>query len=355
VFVKTDNPPRILRPQEPRPPFPYKSEDVVFLNKKAGIELAGTLTIPETAGPFPVVVLVSGSGPQDRNEEILGHKPFLVIADYLTRNDIAVLRYDDRGTGSSSGIYPLSTTEDFALDATAAVEYLKNRSDIDPEKIGIIGHSEGAMIAAMVAAKRKDIAFIVMMAGPGVVGEELLYMQTEAVGRSEKMPDDEIKELLDVTKHIYEIVKNEKDNEKAARQIRDYYTEISEGLSKEEKEKKGYTFVYVSATIGQVTSQWFRYFLEFDPCRDIKKVKCPVLAMNGEKDLQVPYEANLETIKTLLQKAGTAKNKTIMIEGVNHLFQTCETGLPSEYATIPETVSPKAMLSMYEWIRTVID
>ncbi len=339
----------INRPQEPKPPFPYKSEDVTFTNDKFNIKLAGTLTIPAGAGPFPAAILITGSGPQNRDEEIFGHKSFLVIADYLTRNGIAVLRYDDRGVGKSQGSSAVATTADLATDTEAALNYLKKNSVINPRSIGLIGHSEGGLIAPIIAASDPSVAFIVSLAGPGVTGEQIILRQSEDISRLSGVPEATIKENTETNKQLYAVLKKEKDNQKAELQIIDLYRNILEKKKTPEAEKEK-DLNQLKATFGAASYTWFRYFIMTDPATFWKKVKCPVLALNGEKDLQVSADENLPAIEKALKSGGNNSVKTIKLPGLNHLFQHCKTGLPSEYPAIEETFSPEVLKIMADWI-----
>jgi pimeloyl-ACP methyl ester carboxylesterase len=339
----------LKRPQEPKPPYPYTTEDVTIKNEKFTIDLAGTLTIPSGKGPFPAVILITGSGAQNRNEELMGHKPFMVIADYLARNGIAVLRYDDRGVGKSQGNYATSTSPDLATDAEAAFDFLKNNASINLKVIGFLGHSEGGLIAPMVAASNPGVSFIVSLAGPGLTGEQIVLRQAQDIGRLSGMTEDELKESNEINKKLYAVLKNEKDNNKAELMILELYKEIMEkkGTSKEETEKAADK---LKSTFGASIYTWFRYFIMTDPAIFWEKVKCPVLALNGEKDLQVSSVENLQAIEKALKKAGNKSVKTIELPGLNHLFQHCKTGLPAEYGNIEETFSPEALRIISDWI-----
>jgi dienelactone hydrolase len=340
----------LKRPQEPKPPFPYKSEDVTFLNEKANIELAGTLTTPEGKGPFPAVVLITGSGQQNRNEALMGHKPFLVIADYLTRNGIAVLRYDDRGTAKSKGVFATSTTYDFADDAEAGLTWLRKQPLIDPKHVGLAGHSEGGLIAPIVASRNKNVNFIILLAGPGINGEDIIMAQSEIISQKSGEKPEEIKKSLTLNKELFDIVKKEPDNEKAKEACKKLLVDAfnnDKTLSDAERQAQ---IKAIDSKIDPVVSPWFRAFLVLEPKDYLTKTKCPVLALNGTKDVQVPYKVDLDAIDKYLKLAGN-KNYTIMkIEGVNHLFQHADTGLPSEYGNIEETFAPEALKAMSDFI-----
>ncbi|HZK40280.1 MAG TPA: alpha/beta fold hydrolase [Atribacterota bacterium] len=347
---RVDKAVEIPRPQVPKKPYPYIEEEAIYENKEAGITLAGTLTLPSGNGPFPAVLLITGSGPQDRNETIYNHSPFLVLADYLTRQDIAVLRVDDRGVGESTGDFSQATSEDFASDVLAGVEYLKTCKEIDPKKIGLIGHSEGGIIAPMVAVKSPDVAFIVLMAGTGLTGEEILYLQGALISRAMGVSEEDIIKNRQFNDKIFSVLKEEEDSEIAEKRLRQMFMEDWEKMSDEKKEQIGDPEVFLEAQLQSLLSPWLKFFLTYDPKPILSKVKCPVLAINGEKDLQVPPKENLSTIEEYL-KTGGNQNYTIKeLPGLNHLFQTTQTGLPSEYAKIEETISPVALKIVGDWI-----
>jgi fermentation-respiration switch protein FrsA (DUF1100 family) len=325
------------RPQNPAKPYPYRQEEVSFENRVQNVTLAATLTLPPGRPPFAAVLLIAGSGPQDRDESLLGHKPFLVLSDYLTRQGIAVLRADDRGVAQSTGNFATATTADFATDTEAGVAYLKTRAEIDPNKIGLIGHSEGGVIAPMVAARNTSVAFIVMMAGPGVPGDQILPAQSEAMAvASGKNPEDAAKDAAR-QREVIALVESEKNGAV---------------LEKELKEKMAGRMpeAQVGAQIHQITSPWFRYFLTYDPAIALRRLSCPVLAINGGKDTQVLPKQNLPPIRKALQEAGNQHFEVDELPGLNHLFQTAKTGAPAEYAEIEETISPIALEKIASWI-----
>lgn len=354
VLSRIDEAPDTRREQDPVKPYPYDEEEVVYENEEAGVKLAGTLTLPRSEGPFPAVILISGSGQQNRDEEIVGHRPFLVLSDYMTRRGIAVLRVDDRGTGGSTGNFSQATTEDFAGDVLAGIEYLKSREEIDPTQIGLIGHSEGGLISPLVAVKSQDVAFIVLMAGPGITGEEILYLQSDLIARAEGADNETIARNNELMKNIYSVVKEEENNTIAAEKLRKLLTEELANMSEEEKQNAGYSEAdledQVNTQIQALLSPWMRFFLTYDPAPTLKEVKCPVLAINGEKDLQVPPEENLKAIEEALEAGGNEDYTVKELSGLNHLFQTAQTGSPSEYARIEETISPAALELIGDWI-----
>jgi pimeloyl-ACP methyl ester carboxylesterase len=345
----------LVRPQEPKPPFPYEAIDVHFANAAAHATLAGTLTVPRGKGPFPCVVMVTGSGPQDRDEALAGHRPFLVIADYLTRHGIAVLRYDDRGTAKSTGTFSGATSDDFAEDALAAVEFLKSRPEVDPKKIGILGHSEGGLIAPMCAAGSKDVAFIVLLAGTGISGAELIPIQSKLISIAQGMPVDQAALQAKESAEIFAMVVAGKSEAEVKARVRAAILrelELSpeaQAFPREEREKKADELVAQQSA--ELLDPWFKRFLVIDPRESLKKVTCPVLAVNGEKDLQVPPKENLPQIEKALKDGGNKDVKVIEFTGLNHLFQTCKTGAPSEYGVIEETFSPAALEVVTSWIR----
>lgn len=341
------------RPQEPKPPFPYHEEEVTFMNTAENFSLAGTLTLPEGDGPFPAVVLISGSGQQDRNETIFLHKPFMVLADHLTRNGIAVLRYDDRGVGKSKGKTNNATSLSFADDAEAAVNFLLQRPEINKKKIGLAGHSEGGLIAPIVASRNSNIAFIVSLAGPGVSGREIMLRQAGDILKASGTPQAEIDETLATNGHLFSMVVDEPDQRKFVKDAMDWYGKEleSKGVSPEERKEKMAAF---TQGLISVNNPWMRYFIVTDPVQFWSKVKCPVLALNGEKDLQVSQEINLPAIKAALRSGGNRKVKTMMLPGLNHLFQTADKGSPDEYIKIEETFSPAAMELITSWIKKTV-
>ena len=295
-------------------------------------------------------MLITGSGPQNRNEEIVGHRPFLVLSDYLTCQGIAVLRVDDRGIGGSTGNFSEATSKDFAGDVLSGVEYLKSRKEIDPNHVGLIGHSEGGLIAPIVAVNSSDVAFIVMMAGPGPTGEEILYLQGALIARAGGANNETIALNEALMKSMFSVVKEEQNNTIAGEKIRKLLNDEMANMSEEEKQHLGYSEANLDAQNQALLSPWMRFFLTYDPKPTLMKVKCPVLAINGEKDLQVPPDENLRAIDDVL-KAGGNKDYTVKeMPGLNHLFQTAKTGSPTEYTKIEETISPAALELIGNWI-----
>jgi len=313
--------------------------------------LAGTLTIPQGDGPFPAVLLITGSGAQDRNETIMEHRPFLVIADYLTRRGTAVLRVDDRGVGGTTGSLSSSTTDDLAGDVLTGVEFLKNRPEIDAGRIGLIGHSEGGIIAPMVAAKSSDISFIVLLAGTGLTGEEILYQQSELIDRAAGATEEELKQSRQFSEKIYAILKQDKSDEELEVGIKKAFDELYADLSEEKQKEFDEIGDNLDANIKRLLSSWFRFFLTYDPQTDLKNVRCPVLALIGEKDLQVPPQENLAAMEEALKEAGNQDYTLKQMPGLNHLFQTSDSGAPGEYGKIEETIAPEVLDILGTWIK----
>ncbi len=344
---KTEHEIKLDRPQEPKKPYPYNEEEVSFKNDSAGIELAGTFTYPKEGKKFITVLLIPGSGPHNRDEEIMGHKPFLVLSDYLTRHGIAVLRYDDRGVGKSTGNYASANTKDLSTDALAAVNYLKTRKDV--KEIGLIGHSEGGMIAPMVADESKNISFVVLMAAPGIPCDQLLLKQAYSIGKISGESETALRKTMKLNEIVYNIVKTEKDSAKDWTKITNIANLFYESLTDENKREIGSVENFENQ-LKPVLTPWYRYFIRYNPAPALEKLKCPVLALNGSKDVQVSPKENLAAIKNALTKGGNKHFKIVELDGLNHLFQTADTGLPAEYGKISETISPKALELISNWI-----
>ncbi len=340
------------RPQTPKPPYPYKTEEVRIEDKKNNVTLAGTITIPkDSSKKYPAVVMVTGSGPQNRDEELFMHKPFLVIADYLTRHGIAVLRYDDRGFGKSVGNYNISTTKDFAQDALNAVIFLRNHKNIDKNNIGIIGHSEGGLIAEMLAAdKKNNINFIVLLSAPGVPTSELMLDQNKEISLKNKIDTAIINRNYKLNSELYQVLKTENNNVNANKKLNKVFDKYTKNLTEEEKEDQGLTKNIINSIIFQSLTPWFKYFIRINPADYLQKIKCPVLALGGSNDLQVKADKNLKAIKNNISKNGN-KNVTVKeLPKLNHLFQHSKTGLPQNYKDINETFSPEALKIISDWI-----
>ena len=342
---------RLIRPQEPIKPYTYYSEDISFENKKAGISSAGTLTLPSKEGVFPVVILISGSGQQNRDEELLGHKPFLVLSDFLTKSGIAVLRYDDRGTALSKGDFKTATSADFATDVESAIAYLKTRKEINTKNIGLIGHSEGGLIAPMVASRSNDVAFIVLLAGTGIKGDRLLLLQQKLIGKASGISDDDLQKSELTNRKVFDIVNKSSNLEKLNLDLTNYIKQTLNHNPNAGKPAGMSDDEFVNLQVKQIANPWMQYFIKYNPAPTLEMVKCPVLAINGEKDLQVPPKENLEAIKSALSKGGNKKVTTKVLPNLNHLFQECKTGSPDEYASIEQTFSPLALSEILKWLQ----
>jgi uncharacterized protein len=325
------------RTQNPVKPYPYRDEDVSYTNRAASITLAATLTIPPGNGPFPAVLLVAGSGRNNRDESLAGHSPFLVLSDYLTRKGIVVLRADKRGVGKSGGDYATATTSDFASDAEAGVAYLETRAEVDRHKIGLIGHSEGGVIAPMVAAADPNVAFIVLLAGSGVPGIDIIVEQTLLIAEASGQSHEEAEKNAAEERKILTLVEQEKDDAVLTKKLREVLGDkIPEAT--------------LNNQLKALSSPWYREFIQYDPATALRKVKCPVLALIGEKDLQVPPNQNLPAIRRALEAGGNKSFEVDELPGLNHLFQPAKTGAPSEYGEIELTISPVALEKIASWI-----
>ncbi len=327
------------RLQDPLPPFDYHIEEVTFVNEKEGNKLVGTLTIPKGEGPFPAMVLVSGSGQQDRDEELMNHRPFWVIADYCALHGIAVLRYDDRGVGGSEGEVKNATSMDFSYDAEAAFDYLRNRKEIDASKVGILGHSEGGVINFMVSARRPEVAFLVSLAGPSVNGIEVLKEQQKAILRASGMTDEAVQFNSNTNAQMFDIIEASSSREEADSLLR----QLLKGW--------GYNEELTEQTVSQMASPWMYYFLKYDPTEAIVKTNCPALLLNGSKDLQVIASQNLSGYEKIIAEHGKTNLTLHELPNLNHLFQHCETGSPNEYFEIDETISPEVLEMIVAFVK----
>jgi pimeloyl-ACP methyl ester carboxylesterase len=330
--------------------LPYKKEEVAF--KNGDINFTGTLTLPESNGPFPGVIMITGSGAQNRDEEIFDFKIFRLIADHLTRSGIAVLRYDDRGIGGSGGNTITATTADFATDVEAAIKFLRLRKDIG--KIGLLGHSEGGIIAPIVASRNNNVSFIVLLAGTAVKGEDILTAQNELIAKANGISDAEIALNEKLQKKMFEAMKSDKGWDAVETELRKVIKESIMKLPAEERKQisdiNTYTESMVKNQMAAAKSPWLRYFVSFDPVPVLEKVKVPVLALFGEKDLQVPAKQNAGPMENALKKAGN-KDYTIKIfPNANHLFQEAKTGSPNEYAGLKKQFVPEMLDTISVWI-----
>ena len=324
------------RPQTPVKPYPYREELVAYESSAANVRLSGTLTMPQGSGPFPAVVLIAGSGPQTRDENVFGHAIFLVLADHLTRHGIAVLRYDKRGLGQSTGDYAAATSGDFAADADAGFHYLKTRPEIDAKRIGLIGHSEGGVIAPMVAESDPAVAFLVLMAGSGVPGDQIIMAQSKAIAAAAGASEAALAAGAVIERRFLDAVMSAKDQDSAELAVR----EVLKGA--------GMSAAAIDAQAKAAASDWYRFFLSYDPAPALRRLRLPILAIIGAKDLQVPADQNLPALREALKSDNDAK--VLELPGLNHLFQTARIGAPSEYGEIEETMSPTALDLITRWI-----
>ena len=353
ALKRTMKRPTVARPQTPGHPYPYREEDVSYESLTSGVRLAGTLTIPPGNGRFPAIILISSSGAQDRDETIFGHKPFLVLADDLTRRGFAVLRVDDRGVGGSTVSTMESTTEDLVKDVLAGVRYLKGRAEINAARIGLVGHSEGGLIAPLAAAQSKEISFIGLLAAPGLPGDHILLRQTNDVLRSTGASDTDIERAHTTNAQIYEMMKSEKDSALLAQKVRAILTQSGAGESVDGQEKASGSQTAIDGQIAMVTSPWFRFFVGYDPRPALRSVTCPVLVLHGEKDIQVGTVENQKEILKALGEGGNSRVRAAIMPGLNHLFQSAQTGSIGEYGTLEETFSPAALEAVGDWVAEV--
>lgn len=334
------------RPQDPQPPFPYQVAEVTFSNPDAEITLAGTLTQPKNTEASRVIIMISGSGPQDRNSEILNHRPFLVWADHLTRQGIAVLRFDERGVGESEGDFSRATSQDFASDVQAAIDFIVAHDDFQDSAIGLLGHSEGGLVAPLAALERPEsVDFLVLLAAPGVPITELMYEQNVKVAEGQGMVDPTKTMFLDQQKAVFSLVKgsSELSDEAMRDTIFSFYEQRNGGINLRDNPQ-------VKKAAEQFSSPWMRFFLAYDPQPVLEQLSVPVLAINGDKDTQVIAGQNIPGIVAALKKGGNTQLTTQIFPGLNHLFQSADTGQASEYVQIEETVNPAVLEYVTNWI-----
>jgi pimeloyl-ACP methyl ester carboxylesterase len=328
------------RPQTPLPPFPYRTEDVEYVNEEAGVRLAGTLTLPAGEGPFPAALLVPGVGAHERDYTVLGHRRFLVLADYLARRGVACLRFDERGAGESGGDPSAATSADYAGDALAGVRLLRGREGVDPTRVGIVGHSEGGTVAALAAAASPDVAFIVMLASPGLPGRETNLRFEASMGRAMGRDSASVAKGRRLQERVLDIVASEADSAAAAAEIRRLLTGLEPPMPSER----------IEGAVRRFLSPWFRFNLRHDPGETLRKVHCPVLAAIGGLDRQVPPVENLAAIAGALTGGGNDDFTVTQLPGLNHFLQTAATGAPAEYGSIEETLAPAALDLVANWI-----
>jgi uncharacterized protein len=340
----------IKRPQNPKKPYPYESREVTYENPRAGIKISGTLTLPSGKKKVPAVLLITGSGQQDRDETLLGHKPFLILADYLTRKGVAVLRVDDRGIKGSTGNFAQSTSSDFADDVKSGIDFLKSCSEIDQKKIGLIGHSEGGLIAPMVASQSKDVAFIILMAGPGLNGKEITIGQHIAQIKARTTDQKIIDRETTFIRNYTDIILNTKSEKEKSEKLKAEFEKYIGDLSDKEKASIVKPDIYIRQKVQSSMLPWLKYFLAYEPAPALKMIACPVLAINGEKDLQVLCDVNTSAIDSALKTGGNKDYTVKKMPGLNHLFQKCNTGLGEEYAFIEETINNDALEAIGNWV-----
>ena len=350
TFERVHAVPTLSRRQDPVKPYPYAEQEVRYRNVRDGVELAGTLTLPPGTGPHPAVVLITGSGAQDRDETIAGHRPFLVLADYLTRRGIAVLRSDDRGVGGSSAGSPHDTSETFAGDVLAAIAFLKERNDVDRRRIGLIGHSEGSVIAAIAATRSRDVAYVVMLAGMGQTGQEVIISQTHAMQRKLGVSPPVIDATGRALQGIFAMLRSEPDARAAVARMKEVVDNQAAALPEPAREEFDAVRKTLAAQFRFYTTPWFRFFIDYDPAVHLRMLKVPLLAVTGELDLQALPRENLQRIERAVGRSGKRRLTVREMPGLNHLLQTASTGLPAEYAAIEETIAPQALELIGDWI-----
>lgn len=350
------------RPQTPQPPFPYQSEDLLYYNADSSIRYGATLTLPPGKGPFPALLLITGSGQQNRDEEIFGHKPFAVIADYLTRKGVVVLRVDDRGMGQTTGEVRHATSRDFAGDAEVSLNYLKKRKEVNPQKIGLLGHSEGGLIAQMIAAERKDIDYLIFLAAPGEPTTRLMSHQSEAfllkAGLSKSYTDQYIPLYDSLLIVIPGSPSLEEAKLRAGRLVDDWRAatppEVVKATTAITDTATRQRFINAFATAAY--SPWFRYFLSYDPATVLPKISARILALDGDQDIQVIAKTNLPAMEASLKKSLSKDYELKELKGLNHLFQHCTVCNIQEYGLLEETIAPEVLSLIADWLQShVID
>lgn len=331
------------RPQHPEPPYPYAVREVTFANETDRLTLAGTLTLPDTDGPHPAVVLIGGSGPLDRDAEVFGHKLFLVLADHLTRQGIAVLRYDERGVGASEGTpWPAVSSEAFARDAAAGVRFLQVHPEIAADAIGLIGHSEGGIVAPLAHTAHTPVAFIGLLAAPSVPGDDVLEEQLAAIVAAQGLPDAMVASTRASQRALLDAAQRASTADTARAELR---TALS---------AQGMSEAQVQAQIEQLTSPWFSFFLTHDPQPVLAQLNVPVLALYGSVDLQVPPAQNTSPMQAALDASPSSDATVAVMDSLNHLFQPATTGLPDEYAQIETTLAPAMLERLSTWVRAQV-
>jgi pimeloyl-ACP methyl ester carboxylesterase len=347
---------QVSRPQTPQAPFPYRTDSVIIKSAATGLQYGASICYPAGEGPHPALLLISGSGPQNRDEELLGHKPFAVLADYLCKRGYIVLRADDRGTGLSSGDFTSATTADFCADARAQLAWLKKQPEVDTARMGLLGHSEGGLIAGMLASQDKGIAFLILMAAPGIAIDSLMAEQNKAVLVSSGIVAPAATSYAAFYKRAVPACAAAPSRDSAYRFLIERFRQWKESVPRAYSIST--TGVYdeqslnrwASAMVNQLYTPWFRYFIQLDPAGNLQKISCSVLAINGSKDLQVPAVSNLQGIRKALEKSAAKNYELKELEGLNHLFQECHSCRINEYGSLEESISPKALELIGDWL-----
>ena len=346
----------VIKPQTPKPPFPYTIKEFTYEGVTTKLTYGATLTYPSDQLNHPLVILITGSGRQDRDETIFDHKPFAVIADYLTKKGFAVLRVDDRGAGQSTGDFSKSTTADFALDVEEHIQYAKSLPMIDATKIGLLGHSEGGLIAPMIAARNKSIAFIVLMAGPGIEITELMALQNEMVFKSAGIPTSAIDAYIPLYKQLMKTVIKIENKEEAVAKAKEitqlWFNKTDKSLVKLTTNMNAEADIdkFARTMAETLFTNWWKYFAAYNPQPALYKVTCPVLAMNGSADIQVTAAENLKGIEAALMKGGNNQFTIKQFEGLNHLFQKCSKCTVPEYGELETTIEPEVLETIGNWL-----
>lgn len=349
VFERVDSLPGERRPQEPERPLPYHEEEV-RIESAPGVVLTGTFTRPRDAGASPAVLLISGSGAQDRDESAFGHRPFLVLSDALTRRGFAVLRLDDRGVGGSTGDVYRATLRDLSDDVLAAVESLARRKDVDPSRIGLVGHSEGGLVATIAASKSNRIAHVALLATPLIPPRELRAMQSESIGRSLGASDAAIEAIQAFNREAFDAAAAGEAGQKLQQTLADAGRRMLAAIP--ESERQHYTALaqdLVATAVGYSTP-WFRSLLHVDPGPTLNALRCPVLALFGGKDIQVSAEPNSRAAEASLHAEVRPRSTVVVLPSVNHMLQTARSGALSEYVLIDETVAPAVLDALHAWM-----
>ncbi len=355
-----DAPKEITKTQTPKPPYSYESEDITYVGSKTGLTYGATYSYPKNTKNFPVLILITGSGQQDRDETLMGHKPFAVIADAFTKNGYGVLRIDDRGIGKSTGNFKESTSEDFANDVEEHLAYIKTKPNINLKKIGLLGHSEGGIIAPMVAARNKDISFLILLAAPGIPISELMTNQNKDVLKSTGIDDEVISTYLPLYKKLLTEITSSKDIETAKKTA---LIEVQKWRKTSSKEQvKATTNItdsnsekaYVATMVNTLSTPWWKFFANYKPQTNLEKIRCPVLVLNGGSDIQVSAQPNINGIRTALQKANNSLVTVNVFPKMNHLFQRCSLCSVAEYGQLATTIEPEVLQYMVEWLKNTL-